>query len=166
MFSEPTRLSMHLDRFSRLCTAQSRQSLYFTTCIKKRLTRSLCSLLLLPAGLWHFNTSCLGAILQVRGRDGMSTLQNGASAYSQSHVSRICQEVSCCLPCGFRLPECSHMVLPNCRCFPDLTSLSLASSQLLMQINARLKIKGGSKIPFRNFANRSNSCVARSLCDS
>jgi len=26
--------------------------------------------------------------------------------------------------------------------------------------------KGGSKIPLRNFANRSNSCVARSLCDS
>jgi len=25
--------------------------------------------------------------------------------------------------------------------------------------------KGGSKIPLRNFANRSNSCVARSLCD-
>jgi len=35
--------------------------------------------------------SCLGAILQVRGRDGMSTPQNGAAAYSQSHVSRICQ---------------------------------------------------------------------------
>jgi len=26
--------------------------------------------------------------------------------------------------------------------------------------------KGGSKIPLRNFANQSNSCVARSLCDS
>ena len=26
--------------------------------------------------------------------------------------------------------------------------------------------KGGSKIPLDNFANRSNSCVARSLCDS
>ena len=26
--------------------------------------------------------------------------------------------------------------------------------------------KGGSKIPLRNFANRSNSCVARSVCDN
>ena len=26
--------------------------------------------------------------------------------------------------------------------------------------------KGGLKIPLRNFANQSNSCVARSLCDS
>jgi len=35
--------------------------------------------------------SCLGVILQVRGCDGKSTAQNGAAAYSQSHVSRICQ---------------------------------------------------------------------------
>jgi len=35
--------------------------------------------------------SCLGTIPEVRGRDGMSTLQNDAAAYSQSHVSRICQ---------------------------------------------------------------------------
>jgi len=42
--------------------------------------------------------------------------------------------VSRCLPCGFRLHGCpSPMVgLPNCRGFP-LTTLSLASSQLLMQ---------------------------------
>jgi len=51
----------------------------------------LSSLLQLPAGLWHFNMSCLGVILQVRGCDGMSTPQNGAAAYLQSHVSRICQ---------------------------------------------------------------------------
>jgi len=38
------------------------------------------SLLLLPAGLWHFNMLCLGVILQVRGRGGMSTPQNGAPA--------------------------------------------------------------------------------------
>jgi len=37
------------------------------------------------------NMSCLGVILQVRGRNGMSTPQTGAAAYSQSHVSRICQ---------------------------------------------------------------------------
>jgi len=36
-----------------------------------------------------FNMSCLGVILQVRGRDGMSTPQNSAAACSQSHVSRI-----------------------------------------------------------------------------
>ena len=30
---------------------------------------------------------CLGVILQVRGRDGVSTLQNGAAAYSQSGIS-------------------------------------------------------------------------------
>jgi len=30
-------------------------------------------------------------ILQMRGHDGVSTPQNGAAAYSQSHVSRICQ---------------------------------------------------------------------------
>jgi len=35
------------------------------------------------------NMSCLGVILQVRGRDGMSTPQNGADTYSQSHISRI-----------------------------------------------------------------------------
>jgi len=29
-----------------------------------------------------FNTSCLRVILQVRGRDGMSTPQNGVAAYS------------------------------------------------------------------------------------
>jgi len=37
-----------------------------------------------------FNMSCLRVILQVRGHDGMSTPQNGAAAYSQSRVSRIC----------------------------------------------------------------------------
>jgi len=51
-----------------------------------------------------FNMSCLGVILlQVRRRDGMSTPQNGAAAYSQSHV--FAKVVSCCLPCGFCLPE-------------------------------------------------------------
>jgi len=60
-----------------------------------------------------FDMSCLGVILQVRGRDGMSTPQNGAAACSQSHVSCICQGGSRCLPCGFRLPECpSPMVGP------------------------------------------------------
>jgi len=34
--------------------------------------------------------SCLEVILQVRGRDGMSTPQNGAAVYSQFHVSPIC----------------------------------------------------------------------------
>jgi len=37
-----------------------------------------------------FNMLCLGVILLVRGRDGMSTQRNGAAAYSQSDVSRIC----------------------------------------------------------------------------
>ena len=51
-----------------------------------------------------FNTSRLGVILQVRGHDGMSTPQNGVAAYSQSHV--FARVVSCCVPCGFHLPEC------------------------------------------------------------
>ena len=42
-------------------------------------------------------------VLQVRGRDGMSTPQNGAAAYSQSHV--FARVVSRCLPCGFRFRE-------------------------------------------------------------
>jgi len=42
--------------------------------------------------------SCLGVTLPVRGRDDMSTPQNGVAAYSQSHVSRICQG-------GFPLPS-------------------------------------------------------------
>jgi len=55
--------------------------------------------------------SCLGVILQVRGRDGMSTPQNGMAARSQSHV--FAMVVFRCLPCSFRLPECpSHMVGP------------------------------------------------------
>ena len=33
-----------------------------------------------------FNMSCLGVILQVRGRDDTSTPQNGVAAYWQSHV--------------------------------------------------------------------------------
>ena len=68
-------------------------------------------------------------ILQVRGRDGMSTPQNGVAAYSH-------------LPGWFPVafPAVSVFlkvlllwyVLPNCRGFP-LISLSLASNQLLMQ---------------------------------
>jgi len=53
-----------------------------------------------------FNMSCLGVILHMRDRNGMSTLLNGAAAYSQSHVSCICQVVSHCIPCGFRLLVC------------------------------------------------------------
>jgi len=45
-----------------------------------------------------FNMSCLGVILRVRGRGGMSTPQNGVAAYSQSRVSRICLG-------GFLLPS-------------------------------------------------------------
>jgi len=33
------------------------------------------------------NMPCLGMILQVRGRDGMSTSQNGVAAYSVSHIT-------------------------------------------------------------------------------
>jgi len=33
-----------------------------------------------------YNMSCLGVILQVRGRDGISTPQNGVAAYSQYHI--------------------------------------------------------------------------------
>jgi len=41
-----------------------------------------------------FNMSCVGGewvILQMRDYDDISAPQNGAAAYSQSHVSRICQ---------------------------------------------------------------------------
>jgi len=59
------------------------------------------------------NMSCLGVMLHVRGRDGMSTPHNGAAAYSQSHVSHICQGGFPCFPCSFRLLECpSPMVGP------------------------------------------------------
>jgi len=44
------------------------------------------------------NMSCLGVILQVRRHGGMSTPQNGVAAYSQYHVSHICQG-------GFPLPS-------------------------------------------------------------
>jgi len=41
----------------------------------------------------------------------MSTTENDAAAYSQSHV--FARVVSHCLPCSFRLPECpSLMVVP------------------------------------------------------
>ena len=56
---------------------------------------------------FFFNMSCLGVILQVRGRDSMSTPQNGSAAYVFSRV------VSHCLPCGFHLPEC-----PSCMAGP------------------------------------------------
>jgi len=57
---------------------------------------------------FSLNTSCLAVILQVTGRDGMSTLQNGAAAYSQSHI--FASVVFHCLPCGFHLPECSPLM--------------------------------------------------------
>jgi len=38
-----------------------------------------------------FNMSCLGVILQMRGRDDMSIPQNGVAAKSESHVLHICQ---------------------------------------------------------------------------
>ena len=59
--------------------------------------------------------SCLGVILQVRGRDGMSTLQNGVDALHTHSLTYhvFARVVSRCLPCGFRLPECpSPMVGP------------------------------------------------------
>ena len=49
--------------------------------------------------------SCLGMILQVRGCDGMSTLQNGAATYSLTYDIFV-RVVSHCLPCGFGLPMC------------------------------------------------------------
>jgi len=61
----------------------------------------------------------------------MSTLQRLHTHSLTYHIFD--REVSCCLPCGFCLPECPAMVgLPNWRGFP-LTTLFLASSQLLMQ---------------------------------
>jgi len=64
-----------------------------------RLPCSLSSLLLLYQQVYDiFNMLRLGVILRMRGRDRMSTSQNGAAAYSQSHVSHICQG-------GFPLPS-------------------------------------------------------------
>ena len=40
-----------------------------------------------------------GVILQVRGRDGMSTPQNGVAAYSHaSRTQAFARVVTCCLP--------------------------------------------------------------------
>jgi len=82
-----------------------------------------------------FNMSCLGVILQVRGRDGISTPQNGAAAYSQSHsLTYLPGWFPIAFPAIFVFLSVFLLwyVLPNCRGFP-LTSLPLASSQLLMQ---------------------------------
>jgi len=38
-----------------------------------------------------FNMSCLGGDTPGEGHDGMSTLQNRTAAYSQFHISRVCQ---------------------------------------------------------------------------
>ena len=51
-------------------------------------------------------------VLHVRSRDGMSTPQNGAAAYSQSHVSRICQGGFLLPFLRFHLPECPPTVGP------------------------------------------------------
>jgi len=60
-------------------------------------------------------------IQQVRGCDGMSTSQNGAAAYSQCHMSRICQGgFPSALPTVFVLPEC-----PSMQRSPQLQRLSL-----------------------------------------
>ena len=59
------------------------------------------------------NMSCLGVILHVRGRDGMSTPQNGVAAYSQSSVSHICQGGFLLLSLQFCLPERPSMVGPS-----------------------------------------------------
>jgi len=81
-----------------------------------------------------FNMSCVGVILHVRGLDGISTPQNGAAAYSVLRYHIFARVVSRCVPRGFRLPECPSPMVgpPSLQRFP-LTSLSLASSQLLMQ---------------------------------
>jgi len=66
-------------------------------------------------------------ILYVKGRDGVSTSQNGVAAYSQSHVSRIlARVVSRCLNAVFVFLGVLLLwyILPNCEGFP-LTSLSL-----------------------------------------
>ena len=72
-----------------------------------------------------FNVTCLEVILQVRGRDGMSTLQNGAAAYSQSYV--FARVVSRCLPCGFRLPECPSPMVGQSRTGGVLGAVSSAA---------------------------------------
>jgi len=75
-----------------------------------------------------------GLILQVRGRDGMSTLHNGAATYSISHITYLPGWFPVAFSAVFVFLSALLLwyVLPNCRGFP-LTSLSLAISQLLMQ---------------------------------
>jgi len=58
-----------------------------------------------------FDMSYLGVILQVMGRDSMFTLQM-MRLHTQSltyHV--LATVVSCCLLCGFHLPECPSLVV-------------------------------------------------------
>ena len=52
-----------------------------------------------------FNMSCLWVILQLRGRDGMSTPRNGGCILSLTYHA-FAEVVSRCLPCTFHLPEC------------------------------------------------------------
>ena len=79
-----------------------------------------------------FNMSCLGVILQVRGRDGMSTLQNAAAAYSVLCITY--------LPGWFLIAFLAVFIFLSIFSYGTssltaeaLTSLSLASSQFLMQ---------------------------------
>jgi len=78
-----------------------------------------------------FNMSCLGLILQVRGHDGMSTPQNGVAAYSQSHISHICQGGFPLLSCGFIFLSVLLLwwLLPNCRLQRLSSDLTVFSQQ-------------------------------------
>jgi len=78
-----------------------------------------------------FNMLCLGMILQVRGRDGMSTLQVRLDTHSLTYLPGW---LPVAVPAVFIFLSVLllWLSLPNCRGFP-LTSQSLASSQLLMQ---------------------------------
>ena len=58
-----------------------------------------------------FEMSYLGVILQVRGRDSMFTLQM-MRLHTQSLMYHVLATVvSCCLLCGFHLPECPSPVI-------------------------------------------------------
>jgi len=81
----------------------------------RRHSTAIVSSLLHSRFMIHFNTSCLGVILQVRGRDGMSIHRRMVRLHTHSLTYHVfARLVSRCRPCSFRLPECpSPMVGPS-----------------------------------------------------
>jgi len=73
-----------------------------------------------------FKMSCLGMILQVRGRDGMSTTQNSEAAYPVSRIMYLPGRFPIAFPAVFIFLDVLFLwqVLPNCKGFPLFTAFS------------------------------------------